>query len=62
MCAHAGSDLDNEVGGWMAVNTAVIPYTHTLYCDRHHPAALYADQGAAHLTFTVKHRSRCTTI
>ena len=53
MCAHAGSDLDNEVGGWMAgkycrdslhgnpfiIIDTVLPAVHT-------------DQGAAHLTFT----------
>ncbi|HAF62263.1 MAG TPA: hypothetical protein DCK95_08055 [Anaerolineaceae bacterium] len=51
--AHAGSDLDNEVGGWMAGK----------YCYDHEAqeyfliidtilAAPYTDQGAAHLTFT----------
>lgn len=51
--AHAGSDLNNEVGGWMAGK----------YCyDREAQeyfliidtilAAPYTDQGAAHLTFT----------
>jgi proteasome lid subunit RPN8/RPN11 len=53
MCAHAGSDLDNEVGGWMAgkycrdslhgepfiVVDTILPAVHT-------------EQGAAHLTFT----------
>jgi proteasome lid subunit RPN8/RPN11 len=53
MCAHAGSDLDNEVGGWMAgkycrdslhgnsfiVIDTILPAVHT-------------EQGAAHLTFT----------
>jgi proteasome lid subunit RPN8/RPN11 len=53
MCAHAGSDLDNEVGGWMAgkycrdslhgnpfiIIDTVLPAVHT-------------EQGAAHLTFT----------
>lgn len=53
ICAHAGSDLDNEVGGWMAgkhccdrvsgesfiVIDTVLPAEHT-------------QQGPAHLTFT----------
>ncbi len=53
ICAHAGSDLDNEVGGWMAgkycrdslhgdpfiVIDTILPAVHT-------------EQGAAHLTFT----------
>ncbi len=53
ICAHAGSDLDNEVGGWMAGK----------YCRDNATgeqfvvidtilAAPYTEQGAAHLTFT----------
>lgn len=53
MCAHAGSDLDNEVGGWMAGRNCVdamsgIPF---IVIDTILPA-VYTEQGAAHLTFT----------
>ena len=53
ICAHAGSDLDNEVGGWMAGK-----YCYDAKTDEKFVvidtilAAPYTDQGAAHLTFT----------
>lgn len=53
MCAHAGSDLDNEVGGWMAgkVCRDSLHGTPFIVVDTVLPA-VYTDQGAAHLTFT----------
>jgi len=53
MCAHAGSDLDNEVGGWMAGKYCRdslngMPF---IVIDTILPA-VYTEQGAAHLTFT----------
>lgn len=53
MCAHAGSDLDNEVGGWMAGkhccdSISGIPF---IVIDTVLPA-VFTEQGAAHLTFT----------
>jgi len=53
MCAHAGSDLFNEVGGWMAGKYCQDQLSDELFIvvDTVLPA-LYTDQGAAHLTFT----------
>jgi len=53
MCAHAGSDLDNEVGGWMAGKYCrdSLHGTPFIVVDTILPA-LYTQQGAAHLTFT----------
>ncbi len=53
MCAHAGSDLDNEVGGWMAGKYCRDSQDGTpfLVIDTILPA-VYTEQGAAHLTFT----------
>jgi len=53
VCAHAGTDLDNEVGGWMAGKYCHdsqdgIPF---IVIDTILPA-VYTEQGAAHLTFT----------
>jgi proteasome lid subunit RPN8/RPN11 len=53
MCAHAGSDLDNEVGGWMAGKYCIdrqsgarfIVIDTILIADQ-------TDQGPTHLTFT----------
>lgn len=53
VCAHAGSDLDNEVGGWMAgkycYDAAI--RQHFLVIDTI-LAAPFTNHGAAHLTFT----------
>ena len=53
MCAHAGSDLDNEVGGWMAgkhcqdsISGESFIVIDTIL------SAQYTNQGPAHLTFT----------
>ena len=53
MCAHAGSDLDNEVGGWMAgkhcqdsISGESFIVIDTILL------AQYTNQGPAHLTFT----------
>jgi proteasome lid subunit RPN8/RPN11 len=53
MCAHGGSDLDNEVGGWMAgkycrdsLNGEIFIVIDTIL------PAVHTEQGAAHLTFT----------
>ncbi|MCD6356848.1 MAG: Mov34/MPN/PAD-1 family protein [Anaerolineaceae bacterium] len=53
MCAHAGSDLDNEVGGWMAGKHCrdSLQGTPFIVIDTILPA-IYTEQGAAHLTFT----------
>lgn len=53
ICAHAGSDLDNEVGGWLAGKYCFDKTTqeHFVVIDTV-LAAPYTDQGAAHLTFT----------
>ncbi len=53
MCAHAGSDLDNEVGGWMAGKFCrdSLHGTPFLVIDTILPA-IYTKHGAAHLTFT----------
>ncbi len=53
MCAHAGSDLDNEVGGWMAGRYCrdSLDGTPFIVIDTVLPA-VYTEQGAAHLTFT----------
>ena len=53
MCAHAGSDLDNEVGGWMAGKYCRDCLNDTLFIviDTILPA-VHTEQGAAHLTFT----------
>jgi len=53
MCAHAGSDLDNEVGGWMAGKYCrdSLDGTPFIVIDTILPA-VHTDQGAAHLTFT----------
>ena len=53
MCAHAGSDLFNEVGGWMAGKYCQDQLSNELFIviDTVLPA-LYTDQGSAHLTFT----------
>lgn len=53
MCAHAGSELDNEVGGWMAgkhcqdsISGESFIVIDTILL------AQYTNQGPAHLTFT----------
>jgi len=53
MCAHGGSDLNNEVGGWMAGKLCRDALSGELFTvvDTVLPA-VYTDQGAAHLTFT----------
>jgi hypothetical protein len=53
MCAHAGSDLDNEVGGWMAGKYCrdSLHGEPFIVVDTILPA-VYTEQGAAHLTFT----------
>jgi proteasome lid subunit RPN8/RPN11 len=53
MCAHAGSDLDNEVGGWMAGKYCrdSLHGDPFIVIDTVLPA-VYTEQGAAHLTFT----------
>ena len=53
MCAHAGSDLDNEVGGWMAGKYCrdSLDGTPFIVVDTILPA-VYTEHGAAHLTFT----------
>jgi len=53
MCAHAGSDLDNEVGGWMAGKYCrdSLHGTPFVIIDTVLPA-VYTKHGAAHLTFT----------
>lgn len=53
MCAHAGSDLDNEVGGWMAGKYCEDILNDNLFIviDTILPA-VHTKQGAAHLTFT----------
>jgi proteasome lid subunit RPN8/RPN11 len=53
MCAHAGSDLDNEVGGWMAGKYCLDSESGApfIVIDTILPA-VYTKQGAAHLTFT----------
>jgi proteasome lid subunit RPN8/RPN11 len=53
MCAHAGSDLNNEVGGWMAGKLCRDSLHGALFIvvDTVLPA-FHTEQGAAHLTFT----------
>lgn len=53
MCAHAGSDLDNEVGGWMAGKYCrdSLHGNPFIVIDTILPA-IHTEQGAAHLTFT----------
>ncbi|MCJ7519583.1 MAG: Mov34/MPN/PAD-1 family protein [Anaerolineaceae bacterium] len=53
MCAHAGSDLDNEVGGWMAGKYCrdSLYGTPFIVIDTILPA-IHTNQDAAHLTFT----------
>lgn len=53
MCAHAGSDLNNEVGGWMAGKYCrdSLHGSPFIVIDTALPA-VYTEQGAAHLTFT----------
>jgi len=53
ICAHAGSDLDNEVGGWMAGKFCrdSLHGRPFIVIDTILPA-VYTEQGAAHLTFT----------
>ncbi len=53
MCAHGGSDLDNEVGGWMAGKFCQDSLSGEIFIvvDTVLPA-VYTEQGAAHLTFT----------
>jgi len=53
ICAHAGSDLENEVGGWMAGKycTDTVANEQFIVIDTI-LAAPYAEHGAAHLTFT----------
>jgi proteasome lid subunit RPN8/RPN11 len=53
ICAHAGSDLDNEVGGWMAGKYCRDNATKEQFVVIDTIlAAPYTEQGAAHLTFT----------
>jgi proteasome lid subunit RPN8/RPN11 len=53
ICAHAGSDLDNEIGGWMAGKrcTDRVNGKPFIVIDTILPAE-YTNQGPAHLTFT----------
>lgn len=53
VCAHAGTDLDNETGGWLAGKWCVDEFSseHFIVIDTAIPA-LYTERGAAHLTFT----------
>ena len=53
MCAHAGSDLLNEVGGWMAGKYCQdqISGDKFVVIDTVLPAP-YTDRGSTHLTFT----------
>ena len=53
ICAHAGSDLENEVGGWMAGKFCrdISTQQQFVVIDTI-LAAPYTEQGAAHLTFT----------
>jgi len=53
MCAHAGSDLDNEVGGWMAGKFCrdSLSGEKFIVIETILPA-VFTEQGAAHLTFT----------
>jgi proteasome lid subunit RPN8/RPN11 len=52
-CAHAGTDLDNETGGWLAGKACQDELTgeYFIVIDTTIPA-LYTEKGAAHLTFT----------
>jgi proteasome lid subunit RPN8/RPN11 len=52
-CAHAGSDLDNEVGGWLVGKWRVDRHRHQEYIviEKILPAA-YTRGGKAYLTFT----------
>jgi proteasome lid subunit RPN8/RPN11 len=53
ICAHAGSDLENEVGGWMAGKYCQDATTKEQFIVIDTIlAAPYTEQGAAHLTFT----------
>lgn len=53
ICAHAGSDLDNEVGGWLAGRYCRDTLHGNLFIiiDTALPA-IYTEQDAVHLTFT----------
>ncbi len=53
ICAHAGSDLDNELGGWMLGKWRADKTTGREYVvvEAALPA-LYTQQGSAYLTFT----------
>ncbi len=53
ICAHAGSDLDNEVGGWMAGKRCIDKSSGAQFIiiDTILPAE-YTERGPAHLTFT----------
>ena len=53
ICAHAGSDLDNEVGGWLAGKHCIDQQTKERFIviDTVLPGE-HTDQGPAHLTFT----------
>ena len=53
ICAHAGSDLDNEVGGWMAGKFCRdrVSGENFIIIDTVLPAE-HTQQGPAHLTFT----------
>ena len=53
VCAHAGTDLDNETGGWLAGKWCVDEFSseNFIVIDTAIPA-LYTERGAAHLTFT----------
>lgn len=53
VCAHSGTDLDNETGGWLAGRWCQDEFSgeHFIVIDTAIPA-LYTERGAAHLTFT----------
>jgi proteasome lid subunit RPN8/RPN11 len=53
ICAHSGSDLDNEVGGWLAGKHCIDQATKERFIviDTVLPGE-YTEQGPAHLTFT----------
>lgn len=53
ICAHAGSDLDNEVGGWLAGKHCIDRQVGTSFIviDTVLPGE-HVEQGPAHLTFT----------
>ncbi|MDH5506199.1 MAG: Mov34/MPN/PAD-1 family protein [Anaerolineae bacterium] len=52
-CAHAGSDLDNEVGGWLVGKWRADPHTGEQFVVIESTLpAVHTRQGSAYLTFT----------